>query len=113
MSFVFYSVSSTLMNVVTDFRNNKGPLAKVPAEIGYIVIFPVALVETIISTALTALSFLTIFFTNKVLYHSLKLLISSSFTVLWSISYCFFNIIKEQLPKLEGNARNYLLSSNL
>lgn len=112
------SVSSLFMTAITQFRNpnentnahleaktaEPSPGRRICAEIAYVIVIPIALVEAAFSAIIKLLSLCLPL--SKERYDLLTNWISSSgFSIAWSIVYLFANLIKKNLICLEIDAR--------
>lgn len=104
------SLSSGLMSGVTvwrNFQNNKE--IKTKAEVGYVLIAAIALVESAVAACFCFASCLLLPFSSKPLKHSYEWLKSSAFCVAWSFASIILNPFVDKLidNEVDGRSNNH------
>lgn len=100
-----YSLSSALLYGTTLFRNQEGTAEKCIAEVAYVVIEVVSVVEAVAAGFFTALSLVIYPFSEKAYVFCAKWLDSSAFSMGWALGCVFMNpfsdfmVLSEELPR--------------
>lgn len=98
MSVEFNSLSCCLMVENTNMVNSRGPglsLARVAAELGYVVITLVAVVETCFAFLATAFS--KVFLSDEKFQQSFNWLKSSATCIIWAFADIYLNTVSNNL----------------
>lgn len=107
------SLSSSLMLGITLFRNQPGSANKFIAQVGYALTAVVAAIETLAALVFFALSLPICLLSITPLNISAKWLNSSIFSLGWSITDFFLNLVVLKMIADEKSARVVLQSGDL
>ena len=107
------SLSSNVMSGIIFHRNQPGSFKKAQAQIALPFVTVAATIETVVASIFTLLSTLALPATNVYFNGSIKLLKSSSFTILWSIVDFFMNPFCYVLAAEEEHAMGIAVRGNI
>lgn len=107
------SLSSSLMLGATLYRNQPGRIHKAVAEVGYAFVAVVAAVETVAALTFSAIGLVAHPFSPTLFNHSVTWLNSSVFSLGWSITDLFLNLVLDPLVADEKSARYFLNNGTL